>query len=379
MRISNVMQIVDASGLTYYLGVITPAQIRELTFVPCVVRANEDVLEVRTQDGYQREGDGKRMKQIKDFYSVSLRSLVPPILLSTRGNWRFTPSTRGSTFGAIEASDLAAVIDGQHRLGGLSMLAQDPASSDDAKNRSIPFMAVDLALENESQEFETINGKQKGIKPSHLRYIRRGETFTGNAATMLKEDEDSVFFNRIAIDKRKEHDLITFGSACNLVDSTFNTYFCTNTHFRPGESEENQAKAMQFLIRYWKTVAQVFDVMWSDLSKLPLPGLPKTTSHPGRHKFEYRLLEETGLVAFAKLSPTILFRSWISHGSEIAWENVESQLTKIANDPTVNLAMQKLRAGNREEILAINPGLINQGAAGVTTLYNIILGALERA
>jgi DGQHR domain-containing protein len=379
MRISNVLQIVDASGLTYYLGTISPAQIMELTFVPCVVRANDDVLVVRTNDGYQREGDGKRMKQIQEFYSSSLQSLVPPILLSTRGTWRFIPSAKGSTFGAIDASDLAAVIDGQHRLGGLSMLAQDASSSSEAKNRSIPFMAVDLLVEKESEEFETINGKQKGIKPSHLKYIRRGETFTGNAATMLKEDEDSIFFERIAIDKRKDHDIITFGSACNLVDATFNNYFCSNTKFRPAESEENQAKAMQFLMQYWKIVSQVFNVMWSDISKLPSPGSPKTTSHPGRHKFEYRLLEETGLSAFARLSSQILWRAWIPASSDIAWATVENQLIKVSNDSIVNLALQKLKPENRDEILAINPLLVNQGQAGVTTLYNVILGALDKA
>lgn len=71
-KVNNVLQIVDPSGLTYYLGTITPAQIMELTFVPCVVNVNDDILVIRTQNGYQREGDKKRMKQIKEFYAEHL-------------------------------------------------------------------------------------------------------------------------------------------------------------------------------------------------------------------------------------------------------------------------------------------------------------------
>lgn len=380
MKISNVIQVIDPSGLTYYLGTILPSQIMELTFVPCVVKANEDVLVVRTADGYQREGDGKRMKQIKEFYADNVTSLIPPVLLSTRGAWKFTPSAKGSHFGAIEASDLAAAIDGQHRLGGLSMLAQDSKTTEDGKNRSIPFMAVEFSeTKIEADEFEVINGKQKGIKPSHLKYIRRTETFEGNAALMLKEDDDSVFNQRIAIDNRKDWDIITFGAAIDLVKETFNGFFCSNTKFRPSESDETQAKAMQFLLSYWKLVAQSFDVMWSDKSKLPPISSKKSTSHPGRSKFEFRLLEETGLRVFARLGSQILYKAWIPATSDVAWQTVETLLNKVSNDPMVNLVMQKLNDSNRVEILAVDPGLVNQGTAGVGSLYNIILGALDRA
>ena len=50
--------------------------------------------------------------------------------------------TANSPFGSIEATDQAAIIDGQHRLGGLSMIAHDGESSDEALHRNIPFMAV---------------------------------------------------------------------------------------------------------------------------------------------------------------------------------------------------------------------------------------------
>jgi DNA sulfur modification protein DndB len=376
-KISNVLQIVDPSGLTYYLGTITPAQIMELTFVPCVVNVNEDVLVIRTQQGYQREGDKKRMTQIRDFYSTNTASLIPPVLLSTRGAWKFVPKTANSPFGSIEATDQAAIIDGQHRLGGLSMIAHDGDSSEEALHRNIPFMAVQFDdVKIESDEFEVINGKQKGIKPSHLKYIRKNESFGGNAADMLKEDPDSVFAGRIAIATRADYDLITFKAATDLVAYTFDSVFCQNA-LRP-DTEENQQKAMSILLAYWKAVSNIFGNMWADVHMLPVSGSNKSPSNPGRNKFEYRLLEETGLRAFARLGSNILYKSWIPASADIAWNTVDDHLRKVAQDPTVQIVMQKLKPHNRDQILAIDPKLQMQGLAGWTTLYSILYGALER-
>ena len=376
-KINNVLQIVDPSGFTYYLGTITPVQIMELTFVPCVVNVNEDVLVIRTQQGYQREGDKKRMGQIRDFYSTNTSSLIPPVLLSTRGAWKFVPKTANATFGSIEATDQAAIIDGQHRLGGLSMIAHGAESSDEALHRNIPFMAVEFSdVKIESDEFEVINGKQKGIKPSHLQYIRKNETFGGNAANMLKEDPDSIFVGRIAISTRADYDLITFKAASDLVAYTFDNVFCQNA-FRP-DTEENQQKAMSMLLSYWKAVSQIFGNMWADINFLPTPGTNKTATNPGRNKFEYRLLEETGLRAFARLGSNILLKSWMSGSADIAWNTVDDHLRKVANDQTVQLVMQKLKPHNRDQILEVDAKLQMQGLAGERTLYSILYGALER-
>jgi len=169
--LDNVIQVVDPSGLKYYLGVMTPSQIMELTFVPCVVRMNEDILNIRTEDSYQREGERNRMKSIKDFYASRPHSIVPPVLLSTRNSWNFRPIKAGSNIGSIEVTDQASIIDGQHRLGGLSLIAQDDGVSDIAHSKTIPFMAIEFdGVKEEAEEFEVINGTQKGIKKSHLKF-----------------------------------------------------------------------------------------------------------------------------------------------------------------------------------------------------------------
>ena len=207
-------------------------------------------------------------------------------------------------------------------------------------------------------------------------YIRKDESFSGNAANMLKEDSDSVFKGRIAISTRGDHDLITFKAASDLVAYTFDNIFGQNA-FRP-DSEDNQQKAMAILLQYWKLVSTNFVNMWSDINNLPQPGTARSTSFPGRGKFEHRLLEETGLRAFARLGSIILYKSWMPANNDIAWQSVEDHLRKVANDLTVQLVMQKIKPHNRDQILRIEPGLVNQGLAGEKTLFNILYGALER-
>jgi DGQHR domain-containing protein len=378
-RLENVIQIIDPSGLKYYLGVMTPSQIMELTFVPCVVRMNEDILNIRTEDSYQREGERNRMKSIKEFYASRPHSIVPPVLLSTRNSWNFTPAKSGSSLGSIEVTDQASIIDGQHRLGGLSLIAQDDAVSDIAHSKTIPFMAIEFeTVKDEAEEFEVINGTQKGIKKSHLKFIRRGESFAGNAANMLRDDEGSVFYQRIGIATRADWELITFSAAEDLVKATFDSYFQTNTLFRPDANEDSQAKAMFFLLEYWKTVSEVFGVMWADIELMPAPNVKKSTANPGRGRFRYRLLEETGLVAIAKLGSKILHKSWIAPSQEISWETVRSLLQLVASDERVNLVMQKLRVENKAEIIAIDPQFQFQGKAGVGALHRALEGALDR-
>ena len=380
MKIDNVLQVVDASGLTYYLGTLKPLQIMELTFVPSVVKVNEDVLNVRTAEGYQREGSKKRMSEICKFYSENLTSLIPPVLLSTRGKWKFTPGSKSSQYGSIEAEDSASVIDGQHRLGGLSMIAQ-LSPKNQAIDRSIPFLAVEYdSVSRESDEFEVINGRQKGIKTSHLKYIKRSRNFFGNAATMLAEDEDSVFCGRIAISDRKDWDLITFGAATEIVELCFASSFVNPAHLKLKDSEEDQAKAMAFLQSYWKLVSQTFDGMWQEIHKLPPPNAQKSRQHPGRTKFEYRILEETGIRAFAMLAPRIFWKSWMDKDNErdIGLDKVEELLKKVAADEQANLVLQKITPENKEDLMAIDPRLQFSGKSGVPPILEVLNAALDK-
>jgi hypothetical protein len=78
------------------------------------------------------------------------------------------------------------------------------------------------------------------------------------------------------------------------------------------------------------------------------------------------------------LGAIILTKSWLSGGGDVAWQNVEELLEKVASDPRTQLALQKIKPHNKNDILAIDPGLQMQGLAGEKTLFNILYGALER-
>jgi len=381
MKISDVIKVEDREFI-YFLGTIEPNQILELTFVPCEVpvAALQNVLNVRHQGGYQREGDVKRMAKIKAHYAEDNGSMIPPVLLSTRGAWNFIAASKSTpNFGSIEASDCAAVIDGQHRLGGLSLMSADANILPSMKLRKIPFMAVQFKdEENEKIQFEIVNDEQKGIPKSHLKFINRESHFPGVVASALRESEESVFCGRIGVAKRDDWDLITFGSAELIASHTFDTFFSQNG-FKPGESVESKAKGLRISLMYWQAVSECFPVMWSDIDLMPPSGSKKSTTNPGRNKFKYRLLEETGLMAFAKLGSRVLMRSYLRDSGDIAWQTVKDTLVSMAQDPQVQLAFQKKTKENASDLIALDPALQFQGQAGIPALYRILDGAFMRA
>ena len=378
MVIENVIKVED-SGFTYYLGAILPQQIMQLTFVPCEVQveALKGVLNVRPTEGYQREGDVKRMKKIATHFRDSERSIIPPVLLSTRGKWLFKPKTQNSPFGSIEAEDCAAIIDGQHRLGGLSMLASDPDGQPGKTDRKVPFMAVQFSDAREEQEqFEIINDEQKGIPKSHLKFINRRAEFPGIAADVLREDPDSVFAGRIAIAKRDDWDLITFGAAEEVVSLMFDSQFTTVTKFYPGRDQTSKSQGIRLILEYWKCVRECFPLQWADMDKMPPCRSARSTTHPGRSRFSYRLLEETGIRAMAKVGAVVLAESYMNASGDVAWESVKSTLKRIAENDDAKLALQKKTSSNEQALLRIHPQLIFQGNAGVPALFEVLNAAI---
>ena len=84
--------------------------------------------------------------------------LIPPIILSGRGKWEF--SGDGLT-GKLNITEPAAIIDGQHRAGGLVALFEQTEEI-----REVDFVCFEnLTLEEEIDEFVNINGTQKGVSP----------------------------------------------------------------------------------------------------------------------------------------------------------------------------------------------------------------------
>jgi DGQHR domain-containing protein len=286
VELKNVLRIEDPSGFTYFLGSLMPRNIKELTFVPVVSKSSQAgtsaSLNENEDQGYQRAGDPKRMEKIKSYVIENPDCVIPPVLLSARGKWRFHPSSANKAYGTLMAEELAAIMDGQHRLGGLWKLVSDPDAANQLKERPIPFMLVeDMSLERERNNFIDINDTQQGVKKSLLKYLNRKHTFAGEAALALMEDEDSVFVGRISIQRKEDWSLILFGAAEECVVLTFDTAFSSSTRFRPDSSPEHKTKAISFLLDYWRSVAKCMSELWSDMDLMPPINSPRTAEKPG--------------------------------------------------------------------------------------------------
>ena len=120
--ISNVLKR-NVGDRIYYIGTLSSDVAKELTFVP-VVEDSDTYLQQILKDGYQRPGKKTRMNQFKKYLKEYSNRLIPPVILSARGKWKFSPHT-DSLIGDIQIEGRAAIVDGQHRVGGIVSHFQD--------------------------------------------------------------------------------------------------------------------------------------------------------------------------------------------------------------------------------------------------------------
>jgi len=116
-----------------------------------VSRRHED-----KKEGYQRNLSLKRAKEIND-YVFKLKGLIPNnIILNFDVHLNYDAHKQTITFDAKD--DIAWVIDGQHRLYGLSLT-----------DKSIDIVVVgfeQLDVPNQAKIFRVINSTQKGVNAS---------------------------------------------------------------------------------------------------------------------------------------------------------------------------------------------------------------------
>src|SRR5262249_9697108 len=147
---------------TYYFGTISSDKVKHVTFVPVLENSPKTPLIENTEGGYQRPGTVARMSKFKNFLKDNPNSLVPPVLLSGRGNWVFTPGENGGVLGTLAIKGSAAILDGQHRIGGFVLLYEN-----DKDVRDIDFLLLEkLELEDEIREFVVVNNTQVGVPKS---------------------------------------------------------------------------------------------------------------------------------------------------------------------------------------------------------------------
>jgi DNA sulfur modification protein DndB len=290
----------------YYFGSIASDKIKGVTFVPAIEPSKKTFLQENTQDGYQRPGFISRMRAFRKFLEQNPNSLVPPILISGRNGWKFEPSAVDVHFGKITVDNPAAIIDGQHRVGGYIDLFEDKGEI-----RPIDFLLLEgLELTAEMREFVVVNSTQKGV-PKPLSAFLTGEYLGeeedwARVAWELNENDDSPFKTRIFRTTASKESLFALHSVAKQVKRTFDD----------GKFEDfDEDRKVETFIKYWTIISTELDEQWSDIEKLDDP------DSGGRKDFQFKLLELTGLIAWSYIAPKILGRSYVE-GMGFAWENV---------------------------------------------------------
>ena len=292
----------DGQKREYFTGVIRSDVAKALTFVPVAIEETKNSpLNEDLTDGYQRQGSVSRMKQFMQFLMAHPLSVVPPVVLSGRSNWKFVGD---SDFGSIEVFGPAAIMDGQHRLGGLVLLFEKQEII-----RNIDFILIpDLPISDEKDEFTTINGTQRGVSKSLQAYIKG--TDEALVAEELNNDPDSPFLKRITLAARKPGELFTFATVVNNIRRTFDGKL----------SDLIDDAKIEYMKRYWEIIADQFPQEWSDIDRLDK-----------KEPLEYKLLEATGLSAWSLAGRDILAPAFNPVTRTIDWDGVAKMVKIVAS------------------------------------------------
>ena len=297
----------------YLFGTIKSDKIKNITFVPVIEPSRRTPLNEVEEGGYQRPGSLSRMRAFAKFLQENPDSVVPPVLLSGRGKWQFQPGGHEHDSGQLIIQDRAAVIDGQHRLGGFVHLYE---SENDVRDISF-ILLPNLSEDNEKKEFIVVNNTQKGVPRPLTAYLE--ETDEAQVAWGLNEDSDSPFKDRITRTTMQRTQLFSLHSVAKQVKRLFTV--AADQDLDPNLDIDQR---IEFVSRFWTIIADQLDTEWSDIDKLEVPG-----RGGGRQGFDYKLLELTGLVAWAYTGAQIFSRSY-SEETGMNWDNVR-RLVKAAS------------------------------------------------
>lgn len=293
----------------YVFGTIPSDKLRQLTFVPVIEPSRKTFLNEDSTEGYQRPASLSRMRAFMRFLREHPNSVVPPILISGRGAWKFVPTAEGAELGGVDIEGPAAIIDGQHRAGGFVAFFET-----DEAIRDVAFILLEgLPLDLEKEEFLVVNNTQKGVPKSLTAYLEDSEE--AQIAWALNTEDDSPFKGRIARTGMGREQLFALHSVARQMKRLFSL----------GALQDLDVETkVEFASRFFTIVADSLPDEWSDLEKLDDP------DSKGKSSFEYKLLELTGLIAWSICGAQILHRSY-SEETGMNWDNV-ARLVNAAAD-----------------------------------------------
>lgn len=316
VRINSIQ--IGAKILTYYTGRIMASDAKDLTFVPVY----DDLLDPKSfvaqiGGGYQRPGKPARMRQFAKYLDSNPLAIVPPVLLSTRQKWIFRADGNGE-IGSLIVRGPAAIIDGQHRLGGF-IYRWENASED----RAIDFVAYEgLTSKREAEVFNTINGNAKIVPKGIGKVIE--DSWSTQVALKLRSDRQSPFFQKIYVAEKREFD----GALFNLssIDKEILMTFSHGAFSNLVENEDVEAMYKIFS-SYWRVISQCFEEEWEDINRSP-------------NEQSWKLLELTGIIAWSKAAGDILGPNFDSKKKLMDWSAVHDSVYSIASSGELDLSKE---------------------------------------
>lgn len=173
-----------------------------------VVTRDEDPIE-----GFQRELDEKRAREIAAYIDSGLGTIPSSIVLSAQEEADVKYDSKRKTINFNPSRKAFLIIDGQHRVFGF-MLAK--------KAFRVPVVIYDgLSKRDETRLFIDINSKQKGVRPELLLDIKKLAEYENDQEELLRAIFDTF---------HKESDSCLYGhlspaskASGNITRSTFNS------------------------------------------------------------------------------------------------------------------------------------------------------------
>ena len=241
--------------------------------------------------GYQRLGNLSRMKKFAEYLEENQNVYVPPIIISSRGNWEFIPEGNDQNTGYIKIHERGAVIDGQHRLGGFLIYCSEKQLFENYKLNC--EVILNINNNDEMELFKTINKTQRGVDISHLTNLTgkyQGELNIPEAtAIKLANDRNSPLKGFIKIEQGipglNLFTLSTVAKEIKLFSSSSQEFKFTDITI-----------LSQILFDYWKIIKNLHNEEWND-------------SNLVRNQRKYKLLETTGLIVLTRFAGAVLQRA----------------------------------------------------------------------
>lgn len=293
----------DEGSREYFLGQISSKDARELTFVPVI--ADEATARRRrtylseSNDGYQRPGVARRMESFANYLETYPLAYTPAVVLSGRGKWEYSEKDQSLTI-----YEPAAIIDGQHRLGGFVCSFENTE-----RERLIDFVLINFdSIHEEEKIFVDINSTAKSVATGIVAVI--GRSADVQVAELLNTHPNSIFKGKFYIAQNRPDTLFNINSVMKEIGTTF-----SHGAFQV-IANEIELK-YEIANSYWELISDEFPDEWAD-KDLP------------RNSRRYKLLELTGFITWSKAASEILAPAFDQESGTIDWEKVRRTISLLA-------------------------------------------------